>query len=154
MENFSDNKGTLQKSQKTSASPAALGPAKPVILRSEPEVRTEDACHRAERGLFLTAACKILVLKADGEYTVILESVAIGAGRQTSYVMQESGITGMMNHGSSAGGGCKSLTKRVSFSRSETLFVIIKILLYNLSYRSCNILCSHTVLLKKVCRLS
>ena len=63
MENFSDNKGTLQKSQKTSASPAALGPAKPVILRSEPEVRTEDACHRAERGLFLTAACKMLVLK-------------------------------------------------------------------------------------------
>ena len=37
MENFSDNKGTLQKSQKTSASPAALGPAKPVILRSEPQ---------------------------------------------------------------------------------------------------------------------
>ena len=108
MENFSDNKGTLQKSQKTSASPAALGPAKPVILRSEPEVRTEDACHRAERGLFLTAACKILVLKADGEYTVILESVAIGAGRQTSYVMRQSRMTGLMSHGSSTGVAAKA----------------------------------------------
>ena len=108
MENFSDNKGTLQKSQKTSASPAALGPAKPVILRSEPEVRTEYACHRAERGLFLTAACKILVLKADGEYTVILESVAIGAGRQTSYVMRQSRMTGLMSHGSSTGVAAKA----------------------------------------------
>ena len=62
----------------TPYSPYTFGPAKPVILRSEPEVSTEDACHRAERGLFLTAACKMLVLKADGEYTVILESVAIG----------------------------------------------------------------------------
>ena len=62
----------------TPISPVTFSLAKPVILRSEPEVNTEDACHRAERGLFLTAACKMLVLKADGEYTVILESVAIG----------------------------------------------------------------------------
>ena len=43
--------------------PVAFSPAKPVIHRSEPEVSAEDACHRAERGLFLTAACKMLVLK-------------------------------------------------------------------------------------------
>ena len=82
MENFSDNKGTLQKSQKTSASPAALGPAKPVILRSEPEVRTEDACHRAERGLFLTAACKMLVLKTMANTLLFLSlSPSVPGGR-------------------------------------------------------------------------
>ena len=62
----------------TAGSPVTFGPAKPVILRSEPEVRTEDACHRAERGLFLTAACKMVVSKAGGDTAVILESVAIG----------------------------------------------------------------------------
>ena len=39
----------------------------------------------------------MLVLKTDGECTVILESVAIGAGRQTSYLMQQSRMTGLMN---------------------------------------------------------
>ena len=77
--------------------PVAFSPAKPVILRSEPEVSAEDACHRAERGLFLTAACKMLVSKSDGEYTVILESVAIGARRQTSCMMQQSRMTGLMS---------------------------------------------------------
>ena len=55
----------------TPTSPYTFVPAKPVILRSEPEVKAEEACHRAERGLFLTAACKMLVSKADGEYIVI-----------------------------------------------------------------------------------
>ena len=84
----------------TPSSPYTFVPAKPVILRSEPEVKAEEACHRAERGLFLTAACKMLVLKTDGECTVILESVAIGAGRQTSYLMQQSRMTGLMRGGS------------------------------------------------------
>ena len=78
MENSSPYEQIFQKSQKNPAPNAAFGPAKPVILRSEPEVKIEDACHRAERGLFLTAACKMLVSKSDGEYTVILESFAIG----------------------------------------------------------------------------
>ena len=82
----------------TPTSPYTFGPAKPVILRSEPEVKIEDACHRAERGLFLTAACKMLVLNAVGEYIVILESVAIGARRQTSCMMQQSGMTGLLNN--------------------------------------------------------
>ena len=66
MENSSPYEQIFQKSQKTQASPAAFGPAKPVIPRTEPEVKTEEACHRAKCGLFLTAACKMLVLKADG----------------------------------------------------------------------------------------
>ena len=98
MENSSPYEQIFQKSQKNPAPNAAFGPAKPVILRSEPEVKIEDACHRAERGLFLTAACKMLVSKSDGEYTVILESVAIGARRQTSCMMQQSGMTGMLKN--------------------------------------------------------
>ena len=46
----------------------------------------------------MTAACKMLVSKSDGEYTVILESVAIGARRQTSCMMQQSGMTGMLKN--------------------------------------------------------
>ena len=80
----------------TPTSPYTFVPAKPVILRSEPEVKAEEACHRADRGLFLTAACKMLVLNAVGEYIVILESVAIGARRQTSCMMQQSRMTGFM----------------------------------------------------------
>ena len=81
----------------TPTSPYTFGPAKPVILRSEPEVKIEDACHRAERGLFLTAACKMLGLKMMASTLLSPESVAIGTGRQTSYMMQQSGMTGLMS---------------------------------------------------------
>ena len=65
----------------TAGSPVTFGPAKPVILRSEPEVqgsRHKETCHRAKCGLFLTAACKMVWFKAGGDTAVILESVAIG----------------------------------------------------------------------------
>ena len=65
MENSSPYEQIFQKSQKNPAPNAAFGPAKPVILRSEPEVKIEDACHRAERGLFLPASCLF-----DSEYSV------------------------------------------------------------------------------------
>ena len=81
----------------TPTSPYTFVPAKPVILRSEPEVKAEEACHRAERGLFLTAACKMLVLNADGDTLLSQESVAIGAGRQASCMKQQSGMTGLMS---------------------------------------------------------
>ncbi|MGN0673137.1 MAG: hypothetical protein ACI4KJ_01705 [Anaerovoracaceae bacterium] len=39
----------------------------------------------------------MVVSKAGGDNAVILESVAIGARRQTSYDMQQSRMTGLMN---------------------------------------------------------
>ena len=71
----------LMSTTMTAGSPVTFGPAKPVILRSEPEVqgsRHKETCHRAKCGLFLTAACKMVWFKAGGDTAVILESVAIG----------------------------------------------------------------------------
>ena len=66
----------------TPISPVTFSLAKPVILRSEPEVKAEEACHRAERGSFLTAAGKMLVLKADGAYLLSLSlSPSVSGGR-------------------------------------------------------------------------
>ena len=82
MENSSPYEQIFQKSQKNPAPNAAFGPAKPVILRSEPEVKIEDACHRAERGLFLTAACKMLVLKTMASTLLSLSlSPSVSGGR-------------------------------------------------------------------------
>ena len=82
MENSSPYEQIFQKSQKTQASPAAFGPAKPVIPRTEPEVKTEEACHRAKCGLFLTAACKMLVLKTMANTLLFLSlSPSVPGGR-------------------------------------------------------------------------